>query len=116
MAARQWLEEQRKAQAKKIKQYKPWLMSTGAISEQGKKIVSKSVLKNGEHKADKVAERKRKAANKRPLFKGGMILDTYGDKRFRWNRSINYFGAFKTIKKADREKIRNRLKTAATVT
>ena len=45
--------------------------------------------------------------------KGGMIIDDYGDKRFRWNRSINYFGAFKTIKKADREKIRLKLRAEA---
>ena len=42
-----------------------------------------------------------------------MIIDDYGDKRFRWNRSINYFGAFKTIKKADREKIRLKLRAEA---
>ncbi len=113
MAARQWTEEQRKAQAEKIRQHKIWLKSTGPTSEQGKDFVSQNALKTGEHTADKVAERKRKAANKRPLFKGGMILDTYGDKRFRWDRSINYFGAFKTIKKADREKIRLKLRAEA---
>ncbi|PTQ87206.1 hypothetical protein [Agitococcus lubricus] len=113
MAARQWTEEQRKAQAEKIRQHKIWLKSTGPTSEQGKAIVSQNAFKTGEHTADKVAERKRKAANKRPLYKGGMILDTYGDKRFRWNRSINYFGSFKTIKKADREKMISKLRAVA---
>lgn len=113
MAARQWTAEQRKAQSEKIKTYQPWRMSTGATSEEGKKIVSQNAFKSGEYTADKVKERKRKAANKRPLYKGGMIIDDYGDKRFRWNRSINYFGAFKTIKKADREKIRLKLRAEA---
>ena len=36
MAARQWTDEQRKAQAEKIKTYQPWQMSTGATSEAGK--------------------------------------------------------------------------------
>ena len=32
--------------------------------------------------------------NKRPLFEGGTVLETYGDKRFQWNRSSKYKGAF----------------------
>ena len=53
MAARQWTEEQRKAQAEKIRQHKIWLQSTGATSEQGKKKCSQNALKTGEYTADK---------------------------------------------------------------
>ncbi len=90
MAARQWTEEQRKAQAEKIKTYKPWLQSTGATSEQGKKKCSQNALKTGKYTADKVKERKRKAANKRPLYKGGAVFETYGDKRYGIDRSFKY--------------------------
>jgi hypothetical protein len=86
MAARQWTEEQRKAQAEKIRTYQPWRMSTGATSEEGKKIVSQNALKTGEYTADKVKERKRKAANKK-LY-GGFV--SYGDKRYSFNRSFKY--------------------------
>ena len=41
MAARQWTEEQRKAQAERIKTYQPWLQSTGATSEEGKRSILK---------------------------------------------------------------------------
>ena len=94
MAARQWTDEQRQAQAEKIKTYQPWRMSTGATSEAGKNTVSQNALKTGEYTADKVKERKRKAANKRPLYKGGAVFETYGDKRFKWDRSSKYKGAF----------------------
>ena len=94
MPVRKWTEEQKKAQAEKIREYKPWLMSTGAHTEEGKKKSSQNALKTGEYTADKVKERKRKAANKRPLFEGGTVLETYGDKRFKWNRSSKYKGAF----------------------
>ena len=108
MAARQWTEEQRKAQAEKIRQHKIWLQSTGPHTEEGKKKVSQNALKTGEYTADKVKERKRKAKVKRSCGWGR----SYGDKRFRWNRSINYLGAFKTIKKAEREKAKERVKAA----
>ena len=68
-------------------------MSTGAISEQGKKTVSLNALKTGEHTADKVAERKRKAANKREF---GAFCD-YGDKRYSFNRSFKYSSFYKTL-------------------
>lgn len=98
MAARQWTDEQRKAQAEKIRQHKIWLKSTGPTSEQGKKTVSQNALKTGKHTADKVAERKRKAANKREF---GAFCD-YGDKRYSFNRSFNYscsgfMGTFKKL-------------------
>lgn len=116
MAARQWTDEQRQAQAEKIRQHKIWLKSTGPTSEQGKVVVSQNAFKTGHYTADKVKERKRKAANKRPLFEGGAVLETYGDKRFKWNRSIKYKGAFRTLKKADREKIKAKLKAEVTTT
>ena len=108
MAARQWTDEQRKAQAEKIKTYQPWQMSTGATSEAGKKKVSQNALKTGEYTADKVKERKRKAANKRPLYKGGAVFETYGDKRFKWDRSSKYRGAFGCARyAATREKLKS---------
>jgi hypothetical protein len=94
MAARHWTDEQRQAQAEKIRLHKIWQKSTGPTSEAGKKRVSQNALKTGNYTADKVKERKRKAANKRPLFEGGTVLETYGDKRFQWNRSSKYKGAF----------------------
>ena len=94
MAARQWTDEQRQAQAEKIRLHKIWQKSTGATSEAGKKTVSQNALRTGEYTADKVKERKRKAANKRPLYKGGAVFETYGDKRFKWDRSSKYKGAF----------------------
>ncbi|MCB1656768.1 MAG: hypothetical protein KDI39_00900 [Pseudomonadales bacterium] len=112
MAARHWTDEQRKAQAEKIKTYQPWRMSTGAITQEGKKKVSQNALKTGEYTADKVKERKRKAANKKLLGS----LCSYGDKRFRWDRSLNYCSAFRTLGKANREKIKNKLREAATAT
>ena len=87
MPVRQWTEEQKKAQAEKIREYKPWLMSTGAHTEEGKRKSSQNALKTGEYTADKVEERKRKAANKSAFC-------DYGDKRFKWNRSSKYKGAF----------------------
>jgi len=86
MAARQWTDEQRKAQAEKIRTYQPWQMSTGATSETGKKVVSQNALKTGKYTADKVKERKRKAANKR-LYEGFL---SYGDKRYGIDRSFKY--------------------------
>ena len=83
---------------------------SGAHTEEGKKKCSQNALKTGEYTDEKVAERKRKAANKRPMFEGGTVFDTYGDKRFKWIRSINYSGFMKTIKKADKEKIKAKLK------
>ncbi|MBK8326998.1 MAG: hypothetical protein IPL02_08305 [Moraxellaceae bacterium] len=65
-------------------------------------------LKTGEYTADKVKERKRKAANKRPLYKGGAVFETYGDKRFKWDRSSKYRGAFGCARYAAiREKLKS---------
>lgn len=93
MAARQWTEEQRKAQAEKIRQHKIWLKSTGPISEQGKALVSQNALKTGEYTADKVKERKMITEAKKPLFKGGIVFNDYGDKRYKWSRSGKYKGS-----------------------
>jgi hypothetical protein len=40
----------------------------------------------------------------------GTVFDTYGDKRFKWNRSSNYSGFMRTIKKADKETIKEKLR------
>ncbi len=93
MPVRQWTEEQKKAQAEKIREYKPWLMSGGAHTDEGKKKSSQNALKTGEYTADKVKERKDIATKKRnlcPIFGG----KTYGDKRYADNRSNKYKGAF----------------------
>ena len=95
MAARQWTEEQRKAQAEKIRQHKIWLKSTGATSEAGKKTVSQNALKTGEYTADKVKERKRKAANKK-LY--GSFC-SYDDKRYSFNRSFKYSKFYQAFSK-----------------
>jgi len=90
MPVRQWTEEQKKAQSEKIREYKPWMMSTGAHTEEGKKKCSQNALKTGEYTAEKVAERKRRAKIK----KGDFVCETFGDKRFKWDRSSKYKGAF----------------------
>jgi hypothetical protein len=47
MAARQWTLEQRKQQAMKIKQWQPWLSSTGAKTAEGKAKASRNAFKGG---------------------------------------------------------------------
>ena len=47
MAARQWTIEQRKQQSLKIKQWKPWEHSTGAITDEGKAKTSSNAYKGG---------------------------------------------------------------------
>jgi hypothetical protein len=89
MPVRQWTEEQKKAQAEKIREYKPWLMSGGAHTDEGKKKSSPNALKTGEYTAEKVAERKRRAKIKKESF----VCESFGDKRFKWNRSSKYRGA-----------------------
>lgn len=63
MAARQWTEEQRKAQAEKLKQTKPWELSTGPKTTKGKKKVAlngrKNVSPTNMTKAEYVAELKK---------------------------------------------------------
>jgi hypothetical protein len=45
MAARQWTAEQRKQQSLKIRQWQPWLGSTGAKTLEGKAKVSLNAFK-----------------------------------------------------------------------
>lgn len=47
MAARNWTPEQREAQAQRIRQYKPWELSTGAKTSKGKRKVARNGLKHG---------------------------------------------------------------------
>ncbi|MBC3832253.1 hypothetical protein H8K33_12075 [Undibacterium amnicola] len=42
MAARNWTDEQKAIQAAKIRTWKPWRLSTGAKTLEGKAIVSKN--------------------------------------------------------------------------
>lgn len=46
MAARKWTDEQRKAQAEKLKQTKPWELSTGPKTTKGKNKVAQNGRKN----------------------------------------------------------------------
>ncbi len=45
--ARIWTEEQRLMQSQAIKKWQPWLQSTGAKTEEGKKKVSQNAFKGG---------------------------------------------------------------------
>ena len=47
MAARRWTLEQRKQQAEKIRQWKPWTQSTGARTQEGKAVSSQNSFKHG---------------------------------------------------------------------
>lgn len=47
MAARQWTLEQRKQQSDKIRQWQPWLSSTGAKTHEGKARSSRNAYKGG---------------------------------------------------------------------
>jgi hypothetical protein len=94
MAARQWTDEQRRLKLKKYACIRYGKNPQGQPVRQVKRLFLKMRLKTGEYTADKVKERKRKAANKRPLYKGGAVFETYGDKRFKWDRSSKYKGAF----------------------
>ena len=47
MAARNWTPEQREAQAQRIREYKPWELSTGAKTSKGKRKVARNGLKHG---------------------------------------------------------------------
>lgn len=46
MAARNWTTEQRQQQAEKIRQHKPWELSTGAKTRKGKQKVARNGRKN----------------------------------------------------------------------
>ncbi len=48
MAARKWTEQQKKNQSLAIRRWKPWLNSTGAKTDEGKLIVSRNAIKDGE--------------------------------------------------------------------
>ena len=45
--ARVWTAEQRLMQSQAIKKWQPWLQSTGAKTEEGKKTVSQNAFKGG---------------------------------------------------------------------
>jgi len=47
MAARKWTVEQRKQQSLKIREWKPWLNSTGARTIDGKARASRNAFKGG---------------------------------------------------------------------
>jgi hypothetical protein len=47
MATRQWTLKQRKQQAAKIRQWQPWLNSTGAKTTEGKARASRNAFKGG---------------------------------------------------------------------
>lgn len=47
MAARLWTLEQRAQQSQKIRQWQPWIKSTGARTSEGKAIVSRNAYKGG---------------------------------------------------------------------
>ena len=47
MAARHWTVEQRKQQSLKIRQWQPWLNSTGAKTVEGKAKSSRNAFKGG---------------------------------------------------------------------
>ena len=47
MAARKWTPEQRKQQSLKVRQWKPWLYSTGARTVEGKAISSRNAFTGG---------------------------------------------------------------------
>lgn len=48
MPARKWTAEQKLRQSEAIKKWKPWESSTGAKTEEGKLIISKNAIKDGE--------------------------------------------------------------------
>jgi hypothetical protein len=50
MAARKWTAEQRKQQSKKIREWMPWLKSTGAKTEVGKSKSSRNAFKGAVNK------------------------------------------------------------------
>ena len=47
MAARHWTAEQRAQQAEKIRQWQPWIRSTGARTPEGKAVSSQNAFKGG---------------------------------------------------------------------
>ena len=47
MSARTWSESEREKQALAIRKWKPWTLSTGPQTTEGKKIVSKNAWKGG---------------------------------------------------------------------
>jgi len=48
MSARKWTLEQRLKQSEAIRRWRPWEVSTGAKTEQGKTISSKNAIKTGD--------------------------------------------------------------------
>lgn len=45
---RRWTEEERKRQAERIRQWRPWEQSTGPKTEEGKAIASRNADKGGQ--------------------------------------------------------------------
>ena len=52
MSARKWLKSERDKQSQAIQRWKPWELSTGPKTTEGKKIVSKNAWKGGLHPKD----------------------------------------------------------------
>lgn len=48
MPARKWTAEQKLRQSEAIQRWKPWERSTGAKTDEGKLIVSRNAIKDGE--------------------------------------------------------------------
>ena len=48
MAARQWTVEQRAQQSVKIRQWRPWVNSTGARTAEGKAVSSRNAYRGAE--------------------------------------------------------------------
>ena len=70
-----WTAESRQRQSDLIKNWQPWKSSTGAVSDEGKAIVSQNAIKHGWYSRDEIAVRqrltamiKRRAAIDRSLF------------------------------------------------
>ena len=53
-----WTEKHRKAQSRRIHEWKPWEKSTGAKTPEGKKRVSQNGLKHGGRSAEAIAVRR----------------------------------------------------------
>ena len=54
-----WTLEARQRQSELIRNWKPWENSTGAVSDEGKAIVSKNAIKHGWYGEESIALRKR---------------------------------------------------------
>ena len=83
-----------------------WLTEKRLRKEQVRSDVRSKMMVNSLLVTSEVNSKK--AANKRPLYKGGAVFETYGDKRFKWDRSSKYRGAFGCARYAAiREKLKS---------